>query len=645
MDVADITGDGLNDVIISHDCGATMVDCDPLGTISWLQNPGFEETKAGVEWKAYPIGKVLSTHRLRVGHFTCSDKVQVLSLPTVARHFDLSYSSPTTVTLFTQPDDVFNAKEWPSQVISNDHFRIVHDAFVHKGANVTFGLDSVLLASSEGITALWWDSKVKKWQFNRIGEGELGAKVQTGFEGSAGVASGKIGDQHYVVAVEPFHGNTLALYTQNNAHDTSSLPGWSRTILEVYGEVDVHGEGPAHYITTSDLDEDGEDEFLVALSGPEPHQGVFYYKILDLQNAIVEKWRVSQESAASIAIGDFDGDGHLDFATISYNLPKNYEDARPSVNVYYNTFVGQPRVNHSDKNLKVYKEGDLLKAIVPKPSEIMKFVSLPFVEIGGIAVSLEVIPPKSSRLISGDVSLKVVSGKIFWNQNGVRKERSWCASPKTVSPISFESDDGRVITGDTEGAIIFAFTLPRDRIPHFSDKEHLTLKNVFASSSAQDLLHHSFSWRPVGEFIDKFQGLEFYNFKGIEIFQTSDGKKVSLLNTQFWAAGANVDCGLHNHDDITFCEVHACLVNGTGEGGMTYGETLEPEAEQRGLPVPSFHEHGPLWVIEKDGAPQKAQNGTVVYPWHRWLAGSSKTQSYDVWMAYEFNPDFASVNL
>ena len=72
--------------------------------------------------------------------------------------------------------------------------------------------------------------------------------------------------------------------------------------------------GPGHFIITADFDNDGNDEFLVALWGPSPDepgptsgaiecQGVWYYKPVDLTNGTFAKWKVATESAARIAVG------------------------------------------------------------------------------------------------------------------------------------------------------------------------------------------------------------------------------------------------------------------------------------------------------------------------------------------------------
>ncbi len=47
-------------------------------------------------------------------------------------------------------------------------------------------------------------------------------------------------------------------------------------------------------------------------------------------------------SAARIAVGDFTGDGRLDFATIGYSVPGYYETETPQIVLFKNNFATIP---------------------------------------------------------------------------------------------------------------------------------------------------------------------------------------------------------------------------------------------------------------------------------------------------------------
>ncbi|MER6334453.1 VCBS repeat-containing protein [Streptomyces sp. NPDC001034] len=336
-DFADISGNGHPDVVVCYELYGpigTIHDPDPAGgKIDWLENPGSPD-KDESRWKRHYVGRATGMHRLRVGHFTRTDRLQIVGVPIVAQA-DVHAVLP--VVIFTQPDDVHSAEEWPMETIDDSHFRMIHGAEKKAGLIPGSDLDSLLFASDEGVTWLYFDEATGQWVRRLIGTGEVTQFEQTGFRGSGDVNAGRIGDDPmaYVAAIEPFHGNTVAVYARTGT-DEQGEPLWERTLLDVYGDPNESGEGPGHQIVCADFDGDGEDEFLVALRGPWPWQGVMYYKAIDLAAGVWAKWRVGEESVARIATGDFNGDGRLDFATIAYSVQNYYVAKDAKLMLYRN---------------------------------------------------------------------------------------------------------------------------------------------------------------------------------------------------------------------------------------------------------------------------------------------------------------------
>jgi hypothetical protein len=365
MHNADVNGNGRDDIIVSYQYGLTMVNCDPEGgKIDWLENPGYDEPY----WKRHYIGRATSMHRLRVGYFTQESKLQVLGLPIVGRPNDVHSITPTK--LFTQPDDLYGAQQWQEETLKiydkqyydqegtkpdpngEDErlivFHVIHGVSMKKyGQKWGSNLDSALVASEEGITWVYFSPEDGVWYGESLGTGELTQVNKTGYKGSGNVDAGRIGDDAfaYIPTVEPFHGNTVCAYykTEYTEESKNSLTGckWERVVLDVYDNPNPIGEGPGHFTICADFDNDGDDEFLVALRGPAPWQGVFYYKAIDVKNGVFAKWRVSSDSAARIAVADFNGDGRLDFATIGYSVDGYYCAENPSIVVFYNDFAPQ----------------------------------------------------------------------------------------------------------------------------------------------------------------------------------------------------------------------------------------------------------------------------------------------------------------
>lgn len=336
-DFADVSGDGSPDIIVCYELYGpigTIHDPDTAGgKIDWLENPGSPD-KDESRWKRHYVGRATGMHRLRAGHFTQTERLEIIGLPIVAKE-DVHAVLP--VVLFTRPDDVHSAEEWPKTVVDDSHFRMIHGAEIKKGIIPDSDLDSLLLASDEGVTWLYFDEKKNEWVRKLIGTGELTQFEQTGFRGSGDVNSGRLGDDPmaYVAALEPFHGNTVAVYTKETGGPAAEV-SWKRTLLDVYGDPNENGEGPGHQIVCADFDGDGDEEFLVALRGPWPWQGVMYYKAIDAKNGVWAKWRVTDESVARVATADFNGDGRLDFATIAYSVQNYYVAKDARIMVYRN---------------------------------------------------------------------------------------------------------------------------------------------------------------------------------------------------------------------------------------------------------------------------------------------------------------------
>ncbi|KJK56982.1 FG-GAP repeat domain-containing protein [Saccharothrix sp. ST-888] len=337
-DYADVSGNGSPDIVVCYELYGpigTIVDADTSGgKIDWLENPGHPDKDLS-RWKRHYIGRATGMHRLRVGHFTQTERLEVIGLPIVAKE-DVHAVLP--VVLFTQPDDVHTAEEWPMTVIDDSNFRMIHGAEKKAGLIPGSELDSLLLASDEGVSWLFYDENAGQWVRRLIGTGELTQFEQTNFRGSGDLNCGRIGDDPmaYVAAVEPFHGNTVAVYVKEDPAVPAAEATWQRHLLDVFGDPNENGEGPGHQIVCADFDGDGEDEFLVALRGPWPWQGVMYYKAIDLANGVFAKWRVSDESVARIATADFNGDGRLDFATIAYSVQNYYVAKDAKIVVFRN---------------------------------------------------------------------------------------------------------------------------------------------------------------------------------------------------------------------------------------------------------------------------------------------------------------------
>ncbi|WP_419177425.1 hypothetical protein [Xenorhabdus griffiniae] len=133
--------------------------------------------------------------------------------------------------LFTQPDDVLNAKEWHMTVIDDSTFRMIHGAEKKTGLIHGSSRDSVVLASDKGV---YFDDETRDWRRVLIGTDELTQFEKTGFKGNGDMDVGRIGNDifSYVAATEPFHGNTVAVYYKKDDAKPQEAE-WHRVLLDI----------------------------------------------------------------------------------------------------------------------------------------------------------------------------------------------------------------------------------------------------------------------------------------------------------------------------------------------------------------------------------------------------------------------------
>ena len=132
--------------------------------------------------------------------------------------------------------------------------------------------------------------------------------------GSSDVAVGRLGKQRFLAAIEPWHGNQVAIYRE-------SAGQWQRHVID-----DTLADG--HTIWTADLNGDGRDEVVAGYRG----KGVNVYYAQDAEGAQWSKVVLDGGMpAAACAIADLNGDGRPDIACIgsaTANL-KWYENLGP----------------------------------------------------------------------------------------------------------------------------------------------------------------------------------------------------------------------------------------------------------------------------------------------------------------------------
>ncbi|KAI2699507.1 hypothetical protein CBS147332_8393 [Penicillium roqueforti] len=680
----DMTGDGFNDVIVGFNYGATMIDSDPNGgDIFWLENPGANPKDPSAKWEKHFIGRWPTVHRLATGYFTQRTFPEIIAAPVV--HGPHDKKTPVPLICFQKPDNrhVKEVTEWRKDIVDDGHFRVVHEIY-KKSLDGPNGLDSLLVASMDGVSRLYYEKG--HWKREHIANGELptrGKRENSFFPAAgdlwgAGTAdAGKLGSNPfaYVAVNEPFHGPYVSLYTRNER----GQPGnpWKRHILDVYGtptQKKCWGDGPIHNIVCADIDGDGDEEFLVSMFGPvdrdsdgntpnvdvfgpSPNKGIWCYKVIDLEKGIVAKWHIAQGSSARCTVGDFSAKGRADLASLSYHVDRYYREKHPVVTLHRNqhdSYDAGPQITGS------YWGGDGM-VYVPRPTdpdlEGKSPLKMDLVEVANYLISVEVYSPKQEVAVRETDGIKVLFGSMK-GKNEKETVRRPLGGDKFPAKESLKPKSGEgFIAHERNGAILLRLKELKEpcRWRHASNVPVVTrfdlTKQGIKFPKLQFIKVNDLWWG--GKYDENF-----FNMSGFH-FRLQDNMQ-GLCHMQFWIAGANVEAKYHDHNDDSFKELHTCLSQGTPGDGKKHplGGMSEPcnavteenpqSSKTQTHPSPlakvkhcglkPLEEHGRMWHADATGRAVYRTNDTVSYPPHQWAAGcGGPDKCVDVWMALEFD--------
>jgi hypothetical protein len=264
-----------------------------LGIVSLLQHQGDPR----LLWKVTEIDRLPASHRIRVvnGHFVNAPLTAASAEPPEFRGHT--------------PLVCYNPGEWKRRLISEEDEGVVH------GIHVTdFDGDrrqDILTASFLGIHL--YRANPSGWE--RPQRLTAGSRAAWPKSGSSDVAVGKLGRKRFICAVEPWHGNEVAVYFEEKKN-------WKREVID-----DTLVDG--HTILAADLNGDGDDEIIAGYRGQGRSVHIYYRAGKAWRKTILDNGGIA---AAACEVTDLNGDRRPDIACIgsaSSNL-KWFENLGPA---------------------------------------------------------------------------------------------------------------------------------------------------------------------------------------------------------------------------------------------------------------------------------------------------------------------------
>ncbi|MBN2411153.1 VCBS repeat-containing protein [candidate division KSB1 bacterium] len=325
IDIAlyDINGDGLVDLALASDFD--LQETTTGGVLNWLKNPG----PIDQEWPIFKIGEQPTSHRIRWADINWDGEKELINLPILgpgAR--EPEYNSGVKFTYYTIPDPPDSAL-WEGHIIDSTLTAAHGISVISRGEDFR---EDLLTASFEGINLfsasgfgnnLTWTKKLLTGGFQSA----------TDRRGCSEVVQGKLyySNTSFLATIEPWHGNQLVVYLQENGQDTL----WSRHVID-----NTFTDG--HALACADLDFDGNDEIVAGYRGG--NTSLYLYRSYDGKGIRWQRTALDEGNmgAAGVYIEDINQDGLPDIAAIGTKTRniKWYKNIGPGYNRLEELFNG-----------------------------------------------------------------------------------------------------------------------------------------------------------------------------------------------------------------------------------------------------------------------------------------------------------------
>jgi hypothetical protein len=281
---ADLDGDGIPELLLASEFFPQK--SAEGGQISLLRHKGDPRQP----WQLSPIDRLPTSHRLRWARLDGKERVLINAPLLGAGSKAPDYKVDTPLVFYHPPAHLDGA--WKRELLDDKLRGVSHGLFVYDFDGD--GKDEVFTASFDGI----FMHKLGQPR-TKIADGHRGEWPKIG---SSDVCIGKLKDRYFFAAIEPWHGNELALYTR--AKDQ-----WSRQVIAT----DLQD---GHALVCADLNGDGYDEIIAGSRGASRSVYAYYAnndRGLAWTRQVLDNGGIA---AANCVAADLNGDGRLDIVCI-----------------------------------------------------------------------------------------------------------------------------------------------------------------------------------------------------------------------------------------------------------------------------------------------------------------------------------------
>jgi hypothetical protein len=290
-----VKGDPVPDIVLASEFANQAKNS--IGIVSVLHHNGDPREP----WTVTEIDRLTTSHRLRTADIMGDGRLVVINAALTGAKAEPPDYRDQVPLVYYRPG------EWKRQTIGTENSGVMHGIYVLDWDGD--GRDEILTASFDGIH-LFHYGKEGHWTRTEIARGDPAAWPKSG---SSDIAVGRLAGTRFLAAIEPWHGNQVAIYQQAIGQQANAK--WERQVID-----STLTDG--HTIVTADLNGDGLDEVIAGFRGGDRSVYIYYSAAGHWTREILDKGM----AAAACAVADLDGDGRPDIACIDGTRLKWYRN-------------------------------------------------------------------------------------------------------------------------------------------------------------------------------------------------------------------------------------------------------------------------------------------------------------------------------